>query len=116
MEKSLDRKIKDICMELSVKLRGNKAGDGNALIDYELIENLHSILDVYKESIRDEKLVSRELVFVLFYTCSRFFIQSTYSNNAQELINEFNKLQFKLLHDVFGNFDGYTEGMRKNEI
>gem|GEM_PF-7082425 len=105
MEISLDRKIKDICIDLSVKLRGNKAGNENTLIDHQLIANLHATLDVYKEAIRDEKMVSRELVFALFYTCGRFYIQSTYSNNAEDLINEFNKLQFKLLHEVFGKVD-----------
>ncbi|NOV01177.1 hypothetical protein [Paenibacillus planticolens] len=105
METNLEKKIKKICIDLSVKLRGNQAGNGNALIDYSLIEELHSTLDVYKESIHDEKMVSKEMVFALFYTCSRFYIQSTYSNNAEELIKEFNKLQYKLLHDVFGKFD-----------
>ncbi|MFD2615686.1 hypothetical protein [Paenibacillus gansuensis] len=104
MEANLEKKLKEICIDLSVKLRGNAGENGNALIDHDLIKLLHSTLDTYKESIQNEGMVSKELVSALLYTCSRFYIQSNYSNNAAELLEEFDKLNSKLLH-VFWKSD-----------
>ncbi|WP_339249164.1 hypothetical protein [Paenibacillus sp. FSL P2-0136] len=106
MKSNLEKELKKICIDLSVKLRGNGGGDGNALIDYDLILHLHTTLDAYKESIHKEEMVSKEIVWSLFYTCSRFYIQSQYSKNTSDLMAEFGKLNHKLLR-VFDNYDTY---------
>ena len=97
MAPNLETEIKEICINLYVKLRGNRGGDGNALIDHDLIQHLHTTLDAYKESNHKEEMVSKELVWYLFYTCSRFYIQSKYSRNTVDLMKEFDKLNYKLL-------------------
>ncbi|AIQ58702.1 hypothetical protein [Paenibacillus borealis] len=102
MELNLEKELKKICIELSVKLRGNGGGNGNALIDHDLIQQLHTTLDAYKETIHKEEMVSKELVWSLLYTCSRFYIQSNYSRNAVDLMKEYDELNNKLLY-VFGN-------------
>ncbi|OKP86943.1 hypothetical protein A3842_06470 [Paenibacillus sp. P3E] len=104
MEPDLEKDLKEICTDLYVKLRGNGGGNGNALIDHGLIQHLHTTLDAYKESIHKEEMVSKELVWSLFYTCSRFYIQSKYSRNAVDLMREFDKLNYKLLR-TFDNYD-----------
>lgn len=57
MEPNLEKELEEICIDLSVKLRGNKGGDGNALIDHDLIQHLHTTLDAYKESIHKVELL-----------------------------------------------------------
>jgi hypothetical protein len=89
--------LKELCKELILKLRGNQGDNGNAIIDGDLIQLLHTTLDDYKDSIHNEGLVSKELVGALFYTCSRFYIQSKYSSNAEDLLKEFDKFSSKLL-------------------
>lgn len=93
MELNLEKELKKICIELSVKLRGNGGGNGNALIDHDLIQHLHTTLDAYKEKISNEGMVSKELVWSLLYTCSRFYIQSNYSRNAVDLMKEYDELK-----------------------
>ncbi|MGO4543135.1 hypothetical protein [Paenibacillus sp. 2TAB19] len=101
MEPNLEKKLQDICTDLILSLRGNQAENGNAVIDRNLIELLYSTLDVYKESIQQETSVSREVIFSLFYTSSRFYIQSKYSNNAADLLKEFERLNGRLLRIFF---------------
>jgi hypothetical protein len=97
IEPNLEKKLQEICTDIVVSLRGNQAGNGNAVIDRNLIELLYSTLDAYKECIQQETVVSRELIFSLFYTSSRFYIQSKYSNNAADLLKEFERLNGRLL-------------------
>ncbi|MHA6529103.1 hypothetical protein [Paenibacillus sp. BAC0078] len=104
MEPNLEKELKEICIDLSVKLRGNGGGNGYALIDHDLIQHLHTTLDAYKETIHTEEMVSKELVWSLFYTCSRFYVQSKYSRNDVDLMKEFDKLNYKLLR-VFDNYE-----------
>ncbi|WP_054024941.1 hypothetical protein [Bacillus sp. FJAT-28004] len=101
MEIDLEKRLKEICKYLVVKLKGNQGENGNAIIDRDLIKLLHISLDDYKDSIVNEGLVSKELVGALFYTCSRFYIQSKYSNNSEDLLKEFDKLNTKLLKVFF---------------
>ncbi|WP_340021681.1 hypothetical protein MHI24_22120 [Paenibacillus sp. FSL K6-1096] len=104
MEPDLEKELKKICIDLSVKLRGNGGGDGNALIDYDLIQYLHTTLDAYKESIHKKEMIPKEIVWSLLYTSSRFYIQSQYSRNRSDLMAEFERLNHKLLY-VFDDQD-----------
>lgn len=104
MERELEKELKEICKALIVKLRGNGGGNGNALIDHDLIQRLHTTLDAYKESIRTEGRVSKELVWSLLYTCNRFYVQSNYSKNETDLMKEYYDLNQKLVR-VFSNYD-----------
>ncbi|KRF13683.1 hypothetical protein [Paenibacillus sp. Soil787] len=90
-------KLKSVCKELILQLRGNKGENRNALIDRKLISDLHLYIDLYKHSIRDDNMVSKEIVGILLYTCSRFYIQSKYSKNSDDLLKEFDRLNGKLL-------------------
>ncbi|HZG87882.1 hypothetical protein [Paenibacillus sp.] len=100
----IELKIKTVCKELVLQLRGNNGGDGNALVDRDLIEALHECLNIYEVTVCDDKMVSKEIVAILIYTCSRFYHQSKYSKNSDELLKEFDKLYGKLF-DVFGLID-----------
>jgi hypothetical protein len=97
MENDVEKKLMELCKDLILKLRGSQGGNGTAIINRDLIQLLHITLDEYKDSIHNEELVSKELVSTLFYTCSRFYVQSKYSRNAEDLLKEFNKLNTKLL-------------------
>ncbi|ULO08538.1 hypothetical protein H1230_06950 [Paenibacillus sp. 19GGS1-52] len=92
----IEEAIKDICGKIILSLRGNQGEDGNALIDAELIESLHRNLENYKEVIANEKMVSKDVVSLVFYTCGRFQSQSNYSKNSIELLREFERLYFKI--------------------
>ena len=85
------------CKQLVLELRGNQAGDGNAIINLEVINQLHDELNQYKVQIKDKENVNKEMVGLLIYTCSRFYVQSKYSNNREELLKQFEKLNFALL-------------------
>ncbi|CAM4263570.1 hypothetical protein [Paenibacillus typhae] len=104
MVPDLEKELKEICIALTVKLRGNGGGNGNALIDHDLIQRLHTTLDSYKEAIRTEERVSKELVWSLLYTCSRFYVQSKYSKNEADLMKEYDELNQRLVR-VFSNYD-----------
>ncbi|NOU98359.1 hypothetical protein GC093_34835 [Paenibacillus sp. LMG 31456] len=97
MESSIEEILKNICRELILQLRGNNAGNGNALIDSNLISTLHTNLDYYKKSISNDDMVSKEIVSILIYTCSRFYVQSKHSKNSDEMLKEFDSLNGKLL-------------------
>jgi hypothetical protein len=90
-------RLKNVCMELILQLRGNNGENGNALFDSKLISALHSYIDLYKQSISNDSMVSKEIVGILLYTCSRFYIQSKYSKNSDDLLKEFDRLNGKLL-------------------
>ena len=96
----LERQILDVCKPIAVQLKGNQADDMNAKIDLERIETLITLLEVYKEQISNESMVSKVVVGSLFYTCSRFYIQSKYSKNPKELLKVFDKLNSRLI-DVY---------------
>ncbi|WP_342561426.1 hypothetical protein NST84_17345 [Paenibacillus sp. FSL R7-0345] len=104
MVPDLEKELKEICIALTVKLRGNGGGDGNALIDHDLIQRLHTTLDAYKEAIGKEEMVSKEIVWSLLYTSSRFYVQSKYSKNNADLMEEYHNLNHKLVRI----FDNYT--------
>lgn len=80
-----------------MQLRGNQAGNGNAIIDLELIKGLHEQLDIYKVYIENSQFVNKDIVGLLFYTCTRFYLQSKYSKNSEELMVQFEKLYTKIL-------------------
>ena len=93
------------------------------MIDHGLIQDIHTTLDAYKEFIHKEEMVSKELVWSLFYTCRRFNTQSKYSRNAVDQMGEFDKLNYKLLpfsaitiHSEYLLLDGLelTENDRKS--
>ncbi|MDQ8738053.1 hypothetical protein [Paenibacillus sp. LHD-38] len=94
MGNELEMRLKDVCKDLVLQLRGNQGEYSNA------IELLHSYLDSYKSSIRNDDMVSKELVGILLYTCNRFYVQSKYSKNHKELLKEFDKFNSKL-YDIF---------------
>lgn len=104
MVPDLEKELKEICIALTVKLRGNGGGHGNALIDHDLIQRLHTTLDAYQESIRKEGRVSKDIVWSLLYTSSRFYVQSKYSKNEADLIKEYYNLNQRLVR-VFSNYD-----------
>ncbi|AJY76183.1 hypothetical protein [Paenibacillus beijingensis] len=93
----LEKQIIEVCKTIVVQLRGNQAGEGNTIINLELIKTLHEILESYKVHIDNEEFVNKNIVGLLFYTCSRFYIQSKYSKNSAELLTNFDKLNFKLI-------------------
>ncbi|MFD0675222.1 hypothetical protein [Cohnella sp. GCM10027633] len=93
----IEEDILEKCKQLVLELRGNKAGSGNALLNFELINQLYDRLIQYKKQINDKEIVNKEVVGVLFYTCSRFYVQSNYANNREELLNQFSKLNLVLL-------------------
>jgi hypothetical protein len=95
-DNELEVKLQNVCRELILQLRGNNGGKGNALIDTELISTLHSCLDSYKQLIINDNMVSKEIVGIILYTCSRFYVQSKFSKNSDDLLNEFDRLNGKL--------------------
>jgi len=93
----IEKNIIETSKSLVVQLRGNQAGNGNAIIDLELIKGLHEQLDIYKINIENSHFVNKDVVGLLFYTCTRFYLQSKYSKNSDELITQFEKLYTKIL-------------------
>ncbi|PZD97227.1 hypothetical protein DNH61_03570 [Paenibacillus sambharensis] len=93
----IEKEIIDICKPILIQLKGNQAGDGYALIDVERIKTLNNQLEKYQAVIQDEEQVNKNVVGVLFYTCSRFYIQSKYSKNSKELIEQFEQLNTRLI-------------------
>jgi hypothetical protein len=87
----IEVKIKNVCKELVLQLRPS------GVIDTNLIQTLHSCLDSYIQSVRTESMVSKEIVGILIYTFTRFYHQSKFSKNSQELLDEFERLYGKLL-------------------
>ncbi|MCL6604431.1 MAG: hypothetical protein K6T94_16325 [Paenibacillus sp.] len=94
----IEEEILENCNQLVLELRGNQAENGNALINLERINQLHNQLKLYQMQIRNLDTVNKEIVGLLLYTCSRFYVQSHYSNNREELLKHFNHLNFALLN------------------
>ncbi len=92
----IENEIREACSTLLLQIRGNITADGDCLIDKQLIDLLHSHLDSYAEFIAYQEDVNKEMVKVLFHTCSWFYTQSKFAKNSQEWIDEFEKLQDKL--------------------
>jgi hypothetical protein len=97
----LESEIIEVCKKLVVQLRGNQAGNGKALINLELISVLHKKLESYETILENQELVNKDVVGLLLYTCTRFYLQSKYSNNSPELLKQFDKLSTKLLDLYF---------------
>ncbi|MCR8843331.1 hypothetical protein NQ117_06515 [Paenibacillus sp. SC116] len=87
-----------------INIRGNQAGDGKAIVDLDSIGKLHKQLDIYKKQIEKEQVVNKDIVGMLLYTCSRFHLQSKYSRNKEELLDQFEKLNIKLLELYIKDF------------
>jgi hypothetical protein len=94
----IEKEIDDLCMKLILELRGNQAGNGNALINLELINQLQDKLELYHSQIVNQDFVNKHIVGLLLYTCSSFYVQSKYSNNSADLLMQFEKFYFKLLN------------------
>ncbi len=93
----IEKQIIESSKALVFQLRGNQAVNGNAIIDIKLINVLHEQLDIYKVHIENSQFVNKDIVGLLFYTCTRFYLQSKYSKNSSELIIQFEKLYTKVL-------------------
>lgn len=96
----LESEIMEVCKQLVIQLKGNQA-DGNALINLELINLLGEKLDSYQRILENQELVNKNVVGLLLYTCTRFYLQSKYSNNSTELLIHFEKLYTKLFDIYF---------------
>lgn len=94
----IEKEIDDLCMKLILELRGNQAGNGNALINLELINQLQDKLELYQSQLINQEFVNKNIVWKLLYTCARFYVQSRYSNNSADLLMQFDKFYFKLLN------------------
>lgn len=93
----IEEKIIRICDKIILSLRGTTGVDGNTLIERPLIDDLYNFLELYKNEIKNKSEVSKEVVSVLWYTCTRFFNQSKYSKNSAELLHEFERMHVKLI-------------------
>lgn len=97
----IEKEIDDLCMKLILELRGNQAGNGNALINLELINQLQDKLELYQSQLINQEFVNKHIVWKLLYTCTRFYVQSRYSNNSADLLKQFDKFYFKL-SNIYG--------------